>query len=243
MSPSSPRVAVMIPCFNEAVTVAKVVSDFRLALPEATIYVFDNNSTDDTAREAADAGATVVPSPEQGKGNVVRHMFRHIQADHFLLVDGDDTYPADQAPRLLAAMAEGDYDMVIGARMEQASKGAFPRFHHFGNKLLLQLVRLLFRIDVRDLLSGYRVFSRRFIDRMPLTATGFEIETQLTLLSALRGMKVREVRVPYRARPAGSESKLNTFSDGFRVLGTILKIYASTRFGRPRAQSDQGEAR
>jgi len=223
MRGAMPKLAVLIPCRDEEVTVAKVVEDFRRVLPDAGIHVFDNRSTDGTAERARAAGAIVVASPRLGKGHVVRHMFQSIDADAYLLVDGDDTYAAADAPRLLAALRPGDVDMVVGARAQPAA-GAFRLFHRFGNRLVTGLIAWLFRVPATDVMSGYRVFSREFVRSIPLLSGGFEIETELTLQAAAKGYVFREVPVGYGRRPAGSHSKLDTFSDGFLVLRTVLLI-------------------
>lgn len=218
-------VAVLVPCYNEEITVRKVVEDFRRALPGAAIYVFDNNSKDRTAAIAREAGALVVPSPRQGKGHVVRHMFAIVEAEAYLMVDGDATYPADQAERLLEAFRAGGVDMVVGARIERSEAGAFRRFHRFGNHLVARLIASLFRVPATDVMSGYRVFSRDFVKSIPLLSAGFEIETEMTLQAAAKGYVFREVPIDYGKRPEGSTSKLNTYSDGFLVLRTILLIF------------------
>lgn len=223
--PAPARVAVLIPCLNEESTIAKVVRDFRAALPSAAIHVFDNGSTDRTAARAAEAGARVVASPRRGKGHVVRHMFATVDADAYLLVDGDDTYPAEQATRLLAALEPGVVDMVVGARTARAEAGAFRLFHRFGNHLVTGLFASLFRVPATDVMSGYRVFSRDFVTSIPLLSEGFEIETEMMLQAAAKGYAFREVPVDYGRRPEGSASKLSTFSDGFLVLRTVLLIF------------------
>jgi glycosyltransferase involved in cell wall biosynthesis len=220
-----PRIAVLIPCHNEALTVGKVVRDFRAALPEAAIYVFDNASTDDTAALARAAGATLVAVPAKGKGHVVRSMFRDVDADVFLMVDGDDTYPADRARAVLAPVLDGDADMVVGTRLEAHHDSAFRRFHGFGNRLVRGVISRLFNTSIADVLSGYRAFSTRFVRSMPVLSHGFEIETEMTVFALSQGMQLREVPVPYGARPEGSHSKLHTFRDGYRVLRTILFLY------------------
>jgi glycosyltransferase involved in cell wall biosynthesis len=219
------KIAVLVPCYNEALTIAKVVADFSRVLPGATIYVFDNNSTDDTAREATKAGAIVVPSPLQGKGNVVRHMFKDISADIYLLVDGDDTYPASAAYLLIEKFSEGGCDMVVGARLVRYQEGAFRRFHRFGNHLVARMILTLFHVRISDVLSGYRVFSREFVKTLPLTAGGFEIETEMTLQAAAKGFLIEEIPIDYGIRPDGSLSKLSTFRDGYLIIKTIVKIF------------------
>ena len=223
MRGAMPKLAILIPCHDEEVTIAKVVEDFRRVLPDAAIHVFDNRSTDRTAERARAAGAVVISSPRLGKGHVVRHMFQSVDADAYLLVDGDDTYAAADAPRLLAALRPGDVDMVVGARA-QPEAGAFRLFHRFGNRLVTGLIAWLFRVPATDVMSGYRAFSREFVRSIPLLSGGFEIETEMTLQAAAKGYVFREVPVGYGRRPPGSHSKLDTFSDGFLVLRTVLLI-------------------
>ena len=224
-----PRIAVLIPCYNEALTVGKVVRDFRAALPEAAIHVFDNASSDDTAALARAAGATVIAVPAKGKGHVVRSMFRDVDADVFLMVDGDDTYPADRARAVLAPVLAGDADMVVATRLEAHHDSAFRRFHGFGNRLVRGVISRLFNTSLADVLSGYRAFSPRFVRSMPVLSHGFEIETEMTVFALSQGMQLREVPVPYGSRPEGSHSKLHTFRDGYRVLRTILFLYKDYR--------------
>lgn len=216
--------ALLIPCFNEEPTIAKVVTEFRGVLPAAEVYVFDNNSSDGTAAAARSAGAIVVPSPRQGKGSVVRHMFRRVEADIYLMVDGDDTYPVAAAATLVEELGD-DVDMVIGARTSRAGPGAFRRFHRLGNHLVSGLVSRVFGIPVTDVFSGYRAFSRQFVECVPITSDGFEVETELTLQAAAKGFLIKEVPIEYRARPEGSVSKLNTFRDGYLVLKALLRIF------------------
>lgn len=213
-------VAVLIPCYNEAMTIAKVVTDFRAALPMATIFVYDNNSSDETARIAAEAGAVVRREKRQGKGNVVRRMFGDIDADIYLMVDGDDTYDAASAPRLIAELQAGPYDMVNGARLAQ-STGAYRMGHAFGNKLLTGLVQHIFGTATTDMLSGYKAFSRRYVRSFPAMSAGFEIETELLVHALELRMALSEVATPYGERPEGSQSKLRTFRDAFRILRLI----------------------
>lgn len=223
------RVAVVVPCYNEATTIAKVVTDFRAALPDATVHVFDNASTDSTASTAEAAGARVTRVPMKGKGNVVRAMFREVDADILLMVDGDDTYPAAHARELLAPVIAGSADMVVGTRLEQHHDGAFRRFHGFGNRLVRGVITRLFGYGISDALSGYRAFNRRFVRSMPVLSQGFEIETEMTVFALANGMTVREIPVPYGMRPVGSHSKLHTFRDGYRVLRTIAFLYKDYR--------------
>lgn len=218
-------VAVLIPCFNEEKTVAKVVTDFDGALAGATIYVFDNNSTDDTANLARRSGAIVVPAPYPGKGNVVQQMFEQVDAEVYVMVDGDDTYPALAAQEMVAEFRRGGVDMIVGVRKPLAQDLAFRRFHRFGNRLVASLVSRLFSIRVTDVMSGYRVFSKEFVKSVPLKSRGFEIETELTLQAATKEFIIREIPVVYGHRPEGSYSKLNTYSDGFLVLKVIFLIF------------------
>jgi glycosyltransferase involved in cell wall biosynthesis len=219
------KVSVLIPCWNEEVTIRKVVADFRRALPEAEILVFDNNSTDHTAREASAAGATVVPSPLKGKGSVVRHMFEYVDADYGIMADGDDTYPASEAPRLLAEAVTTGTDMVVGVRLENSSTLSFRRFHRIGNRVISGLISALFGVRVTDALSGYRVFSRAFMRGVPVTTPGFQVETELTLHAISKRFTFREVMIEYGVRPAGSESKLNTYRDGALIVSTIFLLF------------------
>jgi glycosyltransferase involved in cell wall biosynthesis len=223
------RIAVLVPCHNEALTVAKVVRDFREALPEATVHVFDNASTDDTAAIARAAGAVVHSVPAKGKGHVVRSMFRDVQADAYLMVDGDDTYPAAHARAVLAPVLSREADMVVGTRLQQHDAGAFRRFHGFGNDLVRGVLSRLFGAPIADALSGYRAFSDRYVRSMPVLSHGFEIETEMTVFALAHGLQLREVPVPYGSRPEGSHSKLHTFRDGYRVLRTIAFLYKDYR--------------
>ena len=221
-------VAVVIPCFNEARTIAGVVTAFRQALPECSVYVFDNNSTDDTAKVAAAAGAIVGSESRQGKGNVVRRMFADVEADVYVMVDGDGTYDAQSAPRLVAMLLEGGYDMVIGARVP-TERTAYRRGHVAGNRLLTGMVSSLFGRQVRDLLTGYRAMSRRFVKSFPALSAGFEIETELNVHALELRVPFVEVDTPYFARPEGSASKLSTWRDGWRILVTIVKLFKGER--------------
>ncbi|HEY2346200.1 MAG TPA: glycosyltransferase [Xanthomonadaceae bacterium] len=223
------RIAVLIPCHNEAATVAKVVADFREALPEARVLVFDNASTDATAALAREAGARVLVVPAKGKGHVVRSMFRDVDADVYVMVDGDDTYPAAKVRELIAPVVSGNADMVVGTRLEMHRDGSFRRFHGFGNRLVRGVLSSLFHTTLADVLSGYRAFSARFVRSMPVLSQGFEIETEMTVFALSQGMQLCEVPVPYGMRPEGSHSKLHTFRDGYRVLRTILFLYKDYR--------------
>jgi glycosyltransferase involved in cell wall biosynthesis len=226
MIPSSMRVAVLVPCFNEEVAIATVVADFRRALPAAKIYVYDNNSSDRTAAVASEAGAEVRNERRQGKGHVVRRMFADIDADVYVLVDGDATYDAPSAQRMIERMVKEHLDMVVGLRIDQA-EAAYRRGHRTGNLMLTGFLSSVFGQAFKDVLSGYRVFSRRFVKSFPVLSDGFEIETELSVHALELSMPVAEIETPYYARPEGSVSKLNTWRDGFRILGTILKLYRS----------------
>jgi len=224
-APAYDRVAVLVPCYNEEPTIDRVVRGFRDALPGATVYVFDNNSKDRTAECAREAGAVVVESTRQGKGNVVRHMFDIIDADLYIMVDGDDTYPPAAAPEMIELARAAAADMVVGTRLESHGRGAFRRFHQFGNRLISRLIATIFKLEVNDVLSGYRVFSRDFVRSVPLAAQGFEIETELTLQAAAKKFVIRETPIDYGERPAGSYSKLNTWGDGLLILKLIFLIF------------------
>jgi len=220
------KTAVLIPCYNESLTIEKVVRDFRQVLPEADIYVYDNNSTDGSAELAEKAGAIVRYEYKQGKGNVLRSMFRDIEADCYIMVDADDTYPAENAPEMEKLVLEGRADMVIGDRLNTTYFEENKRpFHDFGNKLVRWLVNNLFDGNLQDIMTGYRAMNRRFVKEYPLLSKGFEVETEMSLFALDGNYLVKEIPVEYRDRPAGSESKLNTFSDGFRVLKMILMLF------------------
>lgn len=220
---SEPDVAVLVPCFNEEAAIGKVVRDFREALPSATIFVYDNNSTDATIEEARKAGAVVRSERLKGKGNVVRRMFADVEADVFVLVDGDDTYDAASAPKLVAQLVSESLDMVSAVRIESSS-AAYRRGHRFGNRLLTGFVAWIFGSRSSDMLSGYRAFSRRFVKSFPAFAKGFEIEAELTVHALDLGLPLAEVNTPYQERPAGSVSKLRTYRDGWRTARTIIDL-------------------
>ena len=220
------KVAVLIPCYNESITIEKVVRDYRRVLPEAVIYVYDNNSTDGTDRIARDAGAIVRYEYRQGKGNVIRSMFRDIEAQCYLMIDGDDTYPAEDAPQMIDLVLNKGVDMVIGDRLSSTYFTENKRpFHNSGNLVVRGLINRLFRSNVKDIMTGYRAFSRLFVKSFPVLSKGFEIETEMTIHAADKNMQVENVVIDYRDRPEGSESKLNTFSDGAKVLMSIAKLY------------------
>ncbi len=224
----SPRIAVVIPCYNEGVTIAAVVAGFRAALPEAVIYVYDNNSSDQTASLAAAAGAVVQREVRQGKGHVVRRAFADVDADVYVLVDGDGTYDAPAAPGMVALLLDQQLDMVNGARRDQV-EAAYRPGHRFGNAMLTYLVGTVFGRDITDMLSGYRVFSRRFVKSFPALSAGFETETEFTVHALELGMPIAEVMTDYAERPAGSASKLRTIRDGIRILRTILVLVKDER--------------
>ena len=228
MTSAQPRIAVLVPCYNEEAAVATVVADFRNALPSAEVYVYDNNSRDRTAAAAREAGAIVRSERRQGKGHVVRRMFADVEADIYVLVDGDATYDAPSAPRMIDKLLDEHLDMVVGLRIDQ-SQAAYRLGHRTGNRMLTGFLSSTFGQEFKDILSGYRVFSRRFVKSFPVLSDGFEIETELAVYALELSLPVAEVETPYYARPEGSFSKLNTWRDGFRILGTMLKLYRSER--------------
>ena len=220
------KIAVLVPCYNEAQTIAKVVTDFKAALPEAVIYVYDNNSTDNTAELARNAGAVVRYEHQQGKGNVVRRMFQEIEAECYVMADGDDTYPAHNAPALVRHVLEGQADMVVGDRLSATYFTENKRpFHNFGNSLVRWCINHIFKSNIKDVMTGYRAFSYRFVKTFPVVSHGFEIETEMTIHAITMNMLVRNELVDYRDRPEGSVSKLNTVSDGIKVLMTIFNLF------------------
>ncbi|MBE5798730.1 MAG: glycosyltransferase [Clostridiales bacterium] len=220
------RIAVLIPCYNESKTIEKVVTDFRRVLPDAAIYVYDNNSSDATAEIAARAGAIVRRERMQGKGNVIRRMFREIDADCYVMADGDDTYPAENAPELVRLVLEEQADMVVGDRLSSTYFTENKRpFHNLGNSLVRASINLLFRSEIKDIMTGYRAFSYAFVKTYPVLSKGFEIETDMSIHAITRNMLVRNVVIDYRDRPDGSVSKLNTYSDGAKVLLTIARLF------------------
>lgn len=220
------KTAVLIPCYNEESTIAKVVADFRQALPHAEIYVYNNNSTDRTAEVAAEAGAIVRHEPLQGKGNVMRRMFREVEADCYIMVDGDDTYPAHHAAEMEKQVLENQADMVVGDRLSSTYFTENKRlFHNSGNRLVRMLIRHFWKTDIHDIMTGYRAMSRRFVKLYPVMSPQFEIETEMTIHALDHRFLIREIPIDYQDRPAGSESKLNTFSDGMKVLKTLFLLY------------------
>lgn len=221
------KVAVLIPCYNEAVTIGKVVDDFKRVLPDADIYVYDNNSKDNTAAIAEDHGAIVRTEPRQGKGNVVRQMFREIDADYYIMVDGDDTYPAEAAPRLLEPLMNDTADMTVGDRLSNGTYGEENdrAFHGFGNNLVRWLIKVVYGYAFDDVMTGYRAFNRIFVKTMPVLSEGFQIETELSIHAVDKRFRITDVPIDYRDRPEGSYSKLSTFGDGAKVLRAIASLF------------------
>ena len=220
------KIAVLIPCYNESRTIEKVVTDFKRVLPEAVIYVYDNNSTDGTDEIARKAGAVVRYEHQQGKGNVIRRMFREIDAECYIMTDGDDTYPAEAAPEMIAKVLERKADMVVGDRLSSTYFTENKRpFHNFGNSIVRKSINVLFHTDIKDIMTGYRAFSYQFVKSFPVLSKGFEIETEMSIHAADKNMFVENVVIDYRDRPEGSVSKLNTYSDGMRVIRTIVRLY------------------
>lgn len=220
------KIAVLIPCYNESKTIAKVISDYKAALPEADVYVYDNNSKDGTDEIARKAGAIVRYERRQGKGNVIRTMFREIDADCYLMIDGDDTYPAENAQEMCRLVLDQQVDMVIGDRLSSTYFEENKRpFHNFGNSLVRGLINKLFHANVKDIMTGYRTFSKAFVKNFPVLSQGFEIETEMTIHALDKNFYIKEVPVQYRDRPEGSVSKLNTYSDGAKVLMTIARLF------------------
>ena len=220
------KIAVLIPCYNESVTIEKVVKDFKENLPNADVYVYDNNSTDGSSKIAKKAGAIVRFEPRQGKGNVIRTMFREIEADCYLMVDGDDTYPAERAKEMCDYVLDGKADMVIGDRLSSTYFKENKRlFHNFGNVLVRKLINTLFKSNIKDIMTGYRAFSKQFVKSFPVLSKGFEIETEMTIHSVDNNFKIVEIPIEYRDRPKDSSSKLNTYSDGFKVIKTIGMLF------------------
>lgn len=220
------KIAVLIPCYNEAKTIKKVINDFQAALPEATIYVYDNNSSDDTAKIAENEGVIVRNEYKQGKGNVIRSMFRDIDAECYIMTDGDDTYPVEYARRMVDNVLLKNSDMVIGDRLSSTYFTENKRlFHNAGNVLVRKLINIMFKNNIRDIMTGYRAFSYRFVKTFPVLSKGFEIETEMTIHALDKNLNLDNVVVTYRDRPEGSVSKLNTYSDGFKVIKTIFNLY------------------
>ena len=224
------KIAVLIPCYNESKTVAKVVTDWKQELPEAVIYVYDNNSSDNTAELAEAAGAVVRHEYQQGKGNVIRRMFREIDAECYIMIDGDDTYPAEYGRQMADLVLQKKTDMVVGDRLSSTYFEENKRpFHNFGNSLVRGSINRLFRTNIRDIMTGYRAFSYLFVKSFPVLSKGFEIETEMSIHAVEKNMRIENVIIEYRDRPEGSESKLNTYSDGLKVLKTIFRLYKNYR--------------
>lgn len=220
------KMAVLIPCYNESKTIEKVVNDYRKALPEAVIYVYDNNSTDNTAEIAEKAGAVVRHEYQQGKGNVIRRMFREIDAECYIMVDGDDTYPAEYGRKMTDMVLNKHVDMVVGDRLSSTYFEENKRpFHNFGNSLVRWSINALFKSDIKDIMTGYRAFSYQFVKTFPVLSRGFEIETEMSIHALDKNLYVENLVIEYRDRPAGSESKLNTYSDGIKVIKTIARLF------------------
>ncbi len=221
---ASTRIAILIPCHNEELTVAEVVRGFRAELPEARVLVFDNNSTDRTVERALQAGATILSEPRQGKGFVVQTMFRRVDADVYVMVDGDGTYPAEEVHRLIAPVLNGEADMVVGSRLHSETRSEFKSLNRWANRLVLAILNSMFRVKLTDILSGYRTFNRRLVKSLPVFGGGFEIETELTIKAVARGFRIIEVPTDLKTRPEGSYSKVRFFRDGFIILNTILAL-------------------
>ena len=220
------KIAVLIPCYNESITIRKVVEDYKKALPEATIYVYDNNSNDGTDEIAKEAGAIVKYEYRQGKGNVIRSMFRNIEAECYLMIDGDDTYPAEDAQRMIDLVLDKGVDMVIGDRLSSTYFTENKRpFHNLGNRVVRWAINRLFKSDIKDIMTGYRAFSRMFVKSFPILSKGFEIETEMTIHALDKNFLLEEIPISYRDRPEGSESKLNTVKDGAKVIKTIVTLF------------------
>lgn len=229
------KIAVLVPCYNEELTIGKVIDDFKRELPEADIYVYDNNSKDNTSKIAEEKGAILVKEYRQGKGNVVRSMFRDVEADIYIMVDGDDTYPAEAARDMIQPIIDGEADMVIGDRLSNGTYFEENKrlFHDFGNNLVKGLIGLLFKNEIRDIMTGYRAFNRYFVKTMPVLSDGFQIETEMSIHALDKKFLLKEIPIDYRDRPEGSESKLSTFKDGYRVLsalGSLFKNYKPMAF-------------
>ena len=229
MKNSKEKIAVLIPCYNEELTIKKVIDDFKKELPDSIIFVYDNNSVDKTANIAKKEGAVVVKEKNQGKGNVVRSMFRDVDADIYVMVDGDDTYPANEVHELIDAIKEGN-DMAIGDRLSSTyfSENKRP-FHNFGNELVRWLVNTIFNSNIKDIMTGYRAFSKKFVKTNSIMSPGFQVETELSILSLEYRYNIKEIPIQYKDRPQGSESKLNTFSDGMKVLVTLFDMFKNYR--------------
>jgi len=227
MNDNSLRICLLVPCYNEGLTIRKVITDFKRELPEVEVYVYDNNSSDQTIDEALAAGAIVRHERRQGKGNVVRSMFREVDADVYIMVDGDDTYPAGAVRELLQSVLRGEADMVVGDRLSNGTyfKENKRSFHGFGNNLVKFVINRFFNVELKDIMTGYRVFNRKFVKTFPVTSEGFQLETEMTIFALSKYFKIVEIPITFTDRPEGSFSKLNTFTDGFRVIMCIFNMY------------------
>ncbi len=223
------KIIVFLPCYNEEQTIGKVIDDFRIQLPEAEIVVFDNNSTDKSVEIAESKNVTIYHEKKRGKGNVVKTAFNKLEADYYIMADADDTYPAEEIKKLMQPVIDGEADMVVGTRLEQAGSKELKQLHRFGNKLILFVLNFVFRAKFKDILSGYRIMNRDFVKSVPLLSEGFEIETEITIQALERGFRVKEIPISYRERPTGSESKIETFKDGFKIVFTIMSILRDYR--------------
>lgn len=228
-SKNKKSIAVLVPCLNEELTIGKVIEDFKKSLPDAEIYVCDNGSTDNTVKIALEKGAHVLREKKRGKGNAVRRLFDKVDADIYIMTDGDDTYPAQEAEKLIMPIINDEADMTVGTRLEQAEKKSFSFLHKIGNKMLRETLNICFNTRLSDILSGYRAMNREFVKTVPISSGGFEVETELTLQTLIKGFVIKEVPTTYRPRPKGSESKLKTFSDGYAILMTIISFMRDFR--------------
>lgn len=229
MPENKPEISIVIPCYNEEKTIEKVILDFKKYLPEAKIIVYDNNSTDKSVQLAKNLGIKVMFEKRQGKGNVTKAIFENINSDIYIMVDGDDTYPAEEVSRLLKPILEDKADMIVGTRLEAATNKTLRPLHQIGNRLILGVINLFFRTKFKDILSGYRIMNKKLIQSVPLLSSGFEIETELTLQALEKGLRIKEIPIKYRERPEGSESKLRTFQDGSKIIFTIMSILRDYR--------------
>lgn len=223
------KIIIILPCYNEEKTIGKVVDDFKKQLPDAEIIVYDNNSTDHSIEIARSKNVTIFLEEKQGKGNVIRTAFNKLEADYYIMVDADDTYPAEEVKKLLKPVINREADMVVGTRLENANNKAFKQLHRFGNQLFLFILNKAFKVKLKDILSGFRVMNREFVKGIPLLSEGFEIETELTLQALERNFQIKEIPISYRERPSGSESKISAFRDGFKIISTIISIFRDYR--------------
>lgn len=229
MTNKEEKIAIIIPCYNEEKTIGKVIYDFKKELPDAEIIVYDNNCTDNTTKIAKENNAQVIQEERQGKGYVIQSMFDNIDAQYYIMVDGDDTYPALEVNKLLQPVLQNKADMVVGTRLEQATNKTLRPLHQLGNFLILKTINIFFRTNLKDILSGYRIMNRQFVKNIPILTSGFEVETEITLQALERGLRIKEIPIIYRERPDGSMSKLKSFRDGSKILYTILSILRDYR--------------